>query len=79
LRISGVVITRWNSRNLNRVVESTLRTSGRYYVYSSHIRENIAIAEAPSMSASITAYAPQSNGAKDYQSLADEFIEHEQL
>jgi chromosome partitioning protein len=79
LRISGVVITRWNSRNLNKVVESTLRTSGRYYVYSSHIRENIAIAEAPSMSASITAYAPQSNGAKDYQSLADEFIEHEQL
>lgn len=79
LRISGVVITRWNGRNLNKVVETTLRTAQPYHVYSTRIRENIAIAEAPSMSAVITDYAPNSNGAKDYLALAKEFIEQEGL
>ena len=42
------------------------------HVLSSRIRRNIRLAEAPSFGKSIFSYAPDSNGALDYQQLADE-------
>jgi chromosome partitioning protein len=41
-------------------------------VYQTRIRRNIRLAEAPSFGQSIFQYAPGSNGAEDYQALAEE-------
>jgi chromosome partitioning protein len=45
--------------------------------FDSKIRRNIRLAEAPSFGKSIFDYSPESNGAADYQSLAEEVIEQE--
>jgi chromosome partitioning protein len=42
--------------------------------FSTRIRRNIRLAEAPSFGQSIFQYAPQSNGAEDYRALADEVL-----
>jgi chromosome partitioning protein len=41
------------------------------------IRENVRLAECPSMGEPITAYAPQSTGCEDYRQLATELIAKE--
>jgi len=41
------------------------------------IRENIRLAECPSMGEPITSYASNSSGAEDYRSLALELIDQE--
>ena len=74
LRVSGILITRYNGRNLNKVVEDKLRTRYGAIVFKTKIRENIAIAEAPLYKQPITDYAPNSNGAKDYRALAKEIL-----
>lgn len=74
LRVSGILITRANSRNLNKVVEDKLRSKYGDLVFTTKIRENIAIAEAPLFKKPICDYAPNSNGAKDYRALAEEVI-----
>lgn len=43
-------------------------------MFRSRIRRNIRLAEAPSFGRSIFAYAPDSNGAEDYQKLAEEVL-----
>ena len=43
-------------------------------VFKARIRRNIRLAEAPSYGRSIFDYDPRSNGAEDYQRLADELI-----
>ncbi|MCA9211450.1 MAG: ParA family protein [Planctomycetales bacterium] len=43
-------------------------------VFETCIRRNIRLAEAPSFGQSIFDYAPHSNGAEDYRSLADEVL-----
>jgi chromosome partitioning protein len=48
----------------------TAWSAGR--VFSTRIRRNIRLAEAPSFGQSIFEYAPQSNGAEDYAALAAE-------
>ena len=42
--------------------------------FSTRIRRNIRLAEAPSFGQSILQYAPESNGAKDYRQLAREVL-----
>ena len=74
LRVSGILITRYNGRKLNKIVEDKLRAVYGPIVFNTRIRENIAIAEAPLFKLPITDYAPGSNGAKDYRALADEII-----
>ena len=44
------------------------------HLFSSRIRRNIRLAEAPSFEQSIFRYASQSAGAEDYRALADEVI-----
>ena len=41
------------------------------------IRENVKLAECPSMGEPITSYAPTSAGAEDYRALADEIMQQE--
>jgi chromosome partitioning protein len=42
--------------------------------FQTRIRRNIRLAEAPSFGQSILEYAPSSNGAEDYRSLAGEVL-----
>ena len=43
-------------------------------VFSTRIRENVAIAEAPIIGVDIFRYKPKSNGAEDYGALCSEFV-----
>jgi chromosome partitioning protein len=74
LNLSGIVITRYNGRKLNKTVEDSLRARFGDIVFDTKIRENIALAEAPLFQQDIFVYAPESNGAKDYTALAEEVI-----
>ena len=72
--VSGIVITKWESSNLTRSIEEKLRAAVGDTAYKTKIRKNIRVAEAPMENMSIVDYDPKSNGAKDYNALADEFI-----
>ena len=74
LRLTGIVLSRWAGRKLNKVVEASLRENYGDIVFEAKIRENIAIAEAPLSKADIFTYNPDSNGAKDYAALTDELL-----
>jgi len=43
-------------------------------IFRTRIRRNVRLAEAPSFGQSILQYAPQSNGAEDYRTLAQEVL-----
>src|SRR5262249_23903766 len=58
------------------VVEK-LRSRFPDITYTTVIRENIRLAECPSMGEPITTFAPSSSGAEDYRKLADEIISQE--
>jgi chromosome partitioning protein len=74
LSISGVIITRYNNRKLNKAVLEAIRAKYGDRVFSTKIRENIAVAEAPLYGGDLFEYAPDSNGAKDYEDLATEIL-----
>lgn len=74
LEISGVFITRYNNRSLNKIVTEQIAERYGSKVFSTKIRENIAVAEAPLSQMDIFEYAPDSNGAKDYRALAEEIV-----
>lgn len=74
IALTGVIITRWEKSNLSLMVEETLRESFGDVVFTTKIRKNVQVAEAPLHSKDILAYAPQSNGAKDYRALVEEII-----
>lgn len=77
LDICGVFITRYNNRNLNNIVVEQIKERYGSKVFSTKIRENISLAEAPLAGVDIFEYAPDSNGAKDYKSLTDEIMNRE--
>lgn len=72
LNIAGILITRYNRRRINRLVEESLRENFGEIVYKTKIRENVDLMESPLYNQDIFSYAPESNGAKDYESLAQE-------
>lgn len=74
IHITGIFITRYNNRKLNKAVESSLRSRYGELIFQQKIRENIAIAESAGARQSIFEYAPDSNGAKDYAALTEEII-----
>jgi chromosome partitioning protein len=75
LEISGLLPCLYDSRlRLAREVLAELR---RYFpgkVYGTSIRSNVKLAESPSYSQTIFEYAPESNGARDYDALAREVL-----
>lgn len=75
LKVSGVILTRYNNRKLNKVVLDSISSRYGDRLFSTRIRENISLAESPLSHSSIFDYDPNSNGAKDYLSLAEEVIE----
>lgn len=75
LILGGVFITQFDSRKiLNRDVASTIEEHLKEKVFKTKIRENIALAEAPSQGLDVFRYAPKSKGAEDYLKLAKEII-----
>lgn len=74
ISLSGIIITRWRTTNLTKMIEEQIRETFGDIVFNTKIRDNITIAEAPLFLKDIITHAPRSNGAKDYQSLTTEII-----
>ena len=75
LRTLGILLTFFDGRkSLNRDVASGLKERWGNLVFKTIIRDNVALAEAPSNGQSIFAYRAQSYGAEDYAALAKEFL-----
>ena len=76
LGIGGVFITQYDSRKvLNRDVVEAIKSYFPKELFSTYIRDNIALAEAPAQGMDIFRYSPKSNGAEDYLSLSKEIAE----
>lgn len=75
LQIGGVFITQFDSRKiLNRNVEEAIRSHFNNTVYKTKIRDNVALAEAPTKGQDIYRYSPDSYGAQDYLALCKEIL-----
>ena len=74
LKITGVVIQRYNNRKLNNEVIEAITSKFGAKVFDTKIRECIALAEAPAAHCSIFDYDSKSNGASDYMTLANEVL-----
>jgi chromosome partitioning protein len=78
LSLAGILPCRVDLRtNLSREIVERLRDRFADVVFTSAIRENVRLAEAPSFKQPITSYAPYSTGAMDYRAAAAELIERE--
>lgn len=75
LKLGGVIGTKYNNRKLHKDVVKYLKGTFKHVVFKTVIRENIALAEAPSFGKDIYSYSPKSNGAKDYQALCKEIVQ----
>lgn len=74
LRISGILITRWESSKLSKAIEAKLREAVGNIVFDTKIRKNVRLAEAPLESRNIIDYDKNSNGARDYLRFTEEFL-----
>ena len=75
LNIGGIVITQFDKRKtLNKSVVELISDSFCDKVFKTIIRDNVALAEAPINGKNIFEYNKNSNGAKDYMSLAQEVL-----
>jgi len=73
LKVEGIVCTLYDQRkNLNREVLGHIRDHFGSKVFNTVIRDNIALAEAPSHHKTIFEYDGSSYGAEDYMKLAKE-------
>ena len=77
LRVAGILACRLDRRT-NHCVEVEAKLRGRFpETYATAIRENVRLAECPSMGVPVLTYAPASHGAADYRALAAEVIAQE--
>ena len=75
IALDGVFITQYDGRKvLNRNIADSVKENFKSSLFSTFIRNNIALAEAPYSGKDIFEYAPASNGAKDYMALSKEII-----
>lgn len=72
LHLGGIIITRYQRRKINRIVEESLRENFGDLVFKTKIRENVDISESPLQGTDIYTYSPKSIGATDYRDLAIE-------
>ena len=75
LRVGGVFITQYDSRKvLNRDVVETIQANFKKEIFKTKIRDNVALAEAPTQGEDIFRYQPKSYGAEDYLALCREIL-----
>lgn len=78
LRIKGILITRYSARAvLSREAVEMIQAKAaelRTKVFEAKIRESVSLKEAQAVRQSIYAYAPKSNGAKDYKAFIAEIV-----
>lgn len=75
LRVRGVILTMFDPRtNLSSDVVKEVNNHFPGQVFKSVVPRSIRLAEAPSYGLPISAYAPESVGAKAYESLARELL-----
>jgi chromosome partitioning protein len=75
LKIGGIVITQFDKRKtLNKSVSELIKESFCDKVFSTIIRDNVALAEAPIHGQNIFEYNAKSYGAQDYMDLAKEVM-----
>jgi chromosome partitioning protein len=75
LTIDKVFVTKYDGRKiLNRNVLDTIQNSLGDDAFKTCIRENVALAEAPTQGLDIFRYAPKSIGADDYKALCKEIM-----
>lgn len=73
LRVGGVFITQYDGRKiLNRDVFTTIQGHFKENMFTTKIRDNITLAEAPTEGVDIFRYSPKSYGAEDYLALSKE-------
>jgi chromosome partitioning protein len=76
LTIDKVFVTKYDGRKiLNRNVLDTIQGSLGDAAFKTTIRENVALAEAPTQGLDIFRYAPRSIGADDYRALTQEIMQ----
>jgi chromosome partitioning protein len=76
LEIGGLIATRFDGRKvLSRTVVETMKERFGSLLLESIIRENIVLAEAPSVGKDIFSYRPRSHGAQDYLNLCREILD----
>lgn len=77
LRIEGVVLTMYDSRNnLSQQVEQDARGTLGDVVFKTMIPRNVRVSEAPSFAMPVLSYDSQSKGAMAYRALAREVLEN---
>lgn len=77
--VSGVIITKYDVRKaLARDSEKKIQSFFGDAVFSTRIRPNVRLAEAPGAGKSIFEYDPDCHGAEDYRNLAEEVLAQEQ-
>jgi chromosome partitioning protein len=75
LELGGVFVTQYDNRKvLNRNVLETIIGHFKGKVFNTKVRDNVALAEAPSKGLDIFRYNSKTYGAKDYLSLSKEII-----
>lgn len=76
VQITGVFVTQFDKRKvLHRDVVETIYTYFQEKLFNTRIRDNIALAEAPSQGLDIFRYDPECKGAEDYRALCEEILE----
>lgn len=78
LEVTGIIACRFDGRtNLSNEVYNQIKERFKEKVFNTIIRENTRLAECPVSGKPITLYAPDSTGAADYTSFANEVVERE--
>lgn len=75
LMLGGVILTQFDVRKtLDRDVANTIQGHFEGKVFTTKIRNTVALAEAPSQGLDIFRYSPKSMGAEDYSMLCKEIL-----
>lgn len=71
----GVLVVRYDRRKtLHRETLAAIVETYGAKVFNTTVRENVALSECNNAASPVRVYAPSSNGAKDYDAIADELL-----
>ena len=80
LEVKGLILAQFDTRtSLSKDSKSQLEQYFSSTVMKNTVRQNVDLAKAPAHGQDIFTFAPYSNGAKDYEFLANEMFEREGL